>query len=137
MLETRKYKELEKRMHQLGVYEKDIKESFVRSSGPGGQNVNKTATCVVLHHVPSGIQVKCQEERSQRVNRHKARWIILEKIEQQNKAERLKLIQDREKQKRQRRKKPTLLKEEILEQKHRRSAKKTARRKIDNLDSDE
>lgn len=124
-------------MHQLGVYEKDIKESFVRSSGPGGQNVNKTATCVVLHHVPSGIQVKCQEERSQRINRHKARWIILEKIEQQNKAARLKLIQDREKQKRQRRKKPTLLKEEILEQKHRRSAKKTARRKIDNLDSDE
>lgn len=137
MLETRKYKELEKRMHQLGVYEKDLRESFVRSSGPGGQNVNKTATCVVLHHVPSGIQVKCQEERSQRVNRHKARWIILEKIEQQNKAERLKLIQDKEKQKRQRRKKPTLLKEEILEQKHRRSAKKTARRKIDKLDLDE
>lgn len=137
MLETRKYKELEKRMHKLGVYEKDLKESFVRSSGPGGQNVNKTATCVVLRHVPSGIQVKCQEERSQRVNRHKARWIILEKIEQQNKTEQLKIIQEKEKQKRQRRKKPTLLKEVILEQKHRQSAKKIARRKIDKIDLDE
>src|SRR3989338_7000838 len=136
MLETRKENELKRRMHQLGLYEKDFRESFVRSSGPGGQNVNKTATCVVLRHVPSGIQVKCQEERSQRLNRHKARWIILEKIEQQKKAQRLKLIQQKEKLRRQRRKRTTALKEEILERKHYHSSKKKARRKVDTRDLD-
>lgn len=131
MLETRKENELKRRMRQLGVYEKDFRESFVRSSGPGGQNVNKAATCVVLRHIPTGIQVKCQEERSQRLNRHKARWIILERIKQRKKAEWLKLIQQKEKLRRQRRKRTTALQEEILEQKHYRSSKKTARRKID------
>lgn len=131
MLETRKENELKRRMHQLGVYEKDFKETFVRSSGPGGQNVNKTSTCVVLRHIPTGIQVKCQQERSQRLNRHKARWIILEKIDQQKRAEHLKFIQQREKQRRQRRKRTTALKEAILEQKHYRSTKKASRRKVD------
>src|SRR3989338_2679814 len=136
MLETRKENELKRRMHQLGVYEKDLKEAFVRSSGPGGQNVNKTSTCVVLRHIPTGLQVKCQQERSQRLNRHKARWIILERIEQQKKAEQLKAIQQMEKQRRQRRKRTTALKEEVLAQKHYRSAQKASRRKIDitNLD---
>lgn len=131
MFDAKRDKELKKKMHQLGVYEKDIHETFVRASGPGGQKVNKASTCVMLHHVPTGIRVKCEEERSQRLNRHKARWLILEKIEGQQKAQRLKLIQQKEKQKRQRRKRTTALKEEILEQKHYQSAKKSARRKID------
>ena len=136
MLETRKENELKRRMHQLGVYEKDFRESFVRSSGPGGQNVNKTSTCVVLFHVPTGIRVKCQQERSQNLNRHKARRLILEKIEQEKKAQRLKLIQQKEKLRRQRRKRTTVLKEKILEQKHHRSAQKTARQKIDIRNAD-
>ncbi len=136
MLEIRKENELKRRMHQLGVYEKDFREAFVRSSGPGGQNVNKTSTCVVLCHVPTGIRVKCQEERSQRINRHKARRLILDKIEQQRKTERLKAIHQRAKERRQRRKRTTALKEEILEQKHHRSARKTSRRKIDITDPD-
>ncbi len=68
-------------MRALGVRERDLEEQFVRSSGAGGQKVNKTSTCVVLHHRPTGIRVKCQKERSQALNRFLARRILLDKIE--------------------------------------------------------
>ena len=76
-----KEKSLLERMQALGVREEDIEEQFVLSSGAGGQNVNKTSTCVVLHHRPTGIRVKCQRERSQALNRFLARRILLDKIE--------------------------------------------------------
>jgi protein subunit release factor B len=76
-----KEKFLSERMQALGVREQDIDEQFVRSSGAGGQKVNKTSTCVVLHHRPTGIRVKCQRERSQALNRFLARRILLDKIE--------------------------------------------------------
>jgi len=76
-----KEKSLFERMQALGVREEDIEEQFVRSSGAGGQKVNKTSTCVVLHHRPTGIRVKCQRERSQVLNRFLARRILLDKIE--------------------------------------------------------
>lgn len=69
------------RMAKLGINESDIKEHFVRSSGAGGQNVNKISSCVVLKHLPSGIEVKCQIERSQALNRFLARRILVEKLE--------------------------------------------------------
>ena len=69
------------RMRALGVREEDLEEHFVRSGGPGGQNVNKVSTCVVLRHRPTGLQVKCQRERSQALNRFLARRELLDKIE--------------------------------------------------------
>jgi protein subunit release factor B len=80
---ARKKNELEERMRRLGIRPEDIAESFVRSSGPGGQKVNKSSTCVVLLHRPTGIQVKCQTERSQVLNRFLARRMLLDKIERQ------------------------------------------------------
>jgi len=76
-------KELRRAMLRLKIFEKDIKETFTRSSGPGGQNVNKVSTCVLLHHIPTGIQVKSQQDRSQGLNRYTARCQLIRKIEEQ------------------------------------------------------
>src|SRR5690349_5292778 len=73
--------EFRKRLATLGVRESDIEETFVRSGGHGGQNVNKTSTCVMLLHRPSGLQVKCQTSRHQALNRSIARRLLLDKIE--------------------------------------------------------
>ncbi len=72
---------LRQKMSGLGIKESDINEEFIRSSGPGGQNVNKTSTCVYLKHKPTGIEVKCQKSRSQSLNRFLARQILVNKIE--------------------------------------------------------
>jgi len=71
---------LKKRMEVLGIHEEDIEEKFIRSSGSGGQKVNKTSTCVYLRHIPTGIEVKCMKERSQSLNRFLARRELVEKI---------------------------------------------------------
>lgn len=129
-VQTEQDKELRRRMRKAGIFEKDLQESFVHSSGPGGQNVNKVATCVVLHHCPTGIIVKCQQERLQRQNRYHARAILLEKILRRHQAEARKAIQLREKKKRQNRKRSRKAKEIMLDEKHRQAEKKQNRRKV-------
>ncbi|HOH73992.1 MAG TPA: peptide chain release factor-like protein, partial [Syntrophales bacterium] len=107
------------RMAALGVTEDEFRETFVRSSGPGGQKVNKTATCVHLVHLPTGLAVKCQQERSQALNRFLARRLLLDRIERLRKglveAEKAR----REKIRRQKRKRSQRAKEKILQDKHR------------------
>jgi protein subunit release factor B len=76
-----KNKLLREHMEALGILEKDIEEKFIRSSGHGGQNVNKTSTCVYLKHLPTGIEVKCMKDRSQSINRFLARRELVKKIE--------------------------------------------------------
>src|SRR5438105_2234688 len=76
-----KEQQLKERMAALGVREADLEESFVRSAGHGGQNVNKTSTCVMLLHRPTRLQVKCQATRQQGLNRFIARRLLLDKIE--------------------------------------------------------
>lgn len=129
-----KEKRLLEEMSRLGIRQEDIEESFVRSKGPGGQNVNKTSTCVYLRHIPTGIKVKCQQERSQALNRYIAREILLKKIE----ASMLKNLSEKkqyvEKMRRQKRKRPKKLKLKILEEKRRQSQKKTLRGKIRHIE---
>ena len=108
----------------------DVVESFIRSSGPGGQNVNKVATCVALIHKPSGILIKCQEFRSQYKNRERA-WELLREalLERQEKA-RLFRQAKREKIRRQNRKRSLSAKERILENKKKNTFKKINRKKL-------
>ena len=125
-----KIKALTERMANLGVSENEIAESFIRSSGPGGQKVNKSSTCVHLMHIPTGLSVKCQRERSQGLNRFLARRLLLDKIEAQQKgfAEEKKKL--REKIRRQKRKRSKKTKEKILAAKHKRSEIKAMRGKV-------
>ncbi len=122
-----KQEELLKKMHQLGVYEKDIIEKFIRSQGKGGQKVNKTASCVYLKHKPSGIEVKCQRERSQVLNRFLARRILVNKIETLIKGKASAEQKKIEKIKRQKRKRSKRAKEKVLKDKAKRSQKKEQR----------
>lgn len=119
---------LARRMAALGVKEADLDESFVRSGGHGGQNVNKVSTCVMLVHRPTGIQVKCQESRQQGLNRIAARRMLLDKIEAERKgradAERARV----EKLRRQKRKRSQGAKNRMLADKSRRADKKKSRR---------
>lgn len=123
-----KQEALQRRMESLGIYEKDILEKFVRSSGRGGQKVNKTSTCVYLKHIPTQIEVKCQQERSQALNRFLARRILADKIEAMIKGKESEEQQKIEKIRRQKRKRSKRAKLRMLEEKKKHSQKKEARR---------
>ncbi|MEW6068674.1 MAG: peptide chain release factor-like protein [Nitrospirota bacterium] len=122
-----KEKFLKEKLKALNIREEDIKESFIRSRGRGGQNVNKTSTCVYLRHVPTGVEVKCQKERSQALNRYHARVILAKKIEQLIKGKESEETKMIEKIRRQKRKRSKRAKEKMLAEKKVISEKKKLR----------
>ena len=117
-------------MAALGVSEADIAESFVRSGGHGGQNVNKVSTCVMLLHPPTGVSVKCQATRQQGLNRYLARRLLLDKIEEKQNGFIVARRAEIEKIRRQKRKRSRRAKNKMLADKSRRSDQKAARRPV-------
>lgn len=117
-------------MRRLNIRAGDLEERFVLSSGKGGQNVNKTATCVWLCHRLSGISVKCHRERTQNANRILARLLLIEKIEAQRKKLKEAYLAGEAKQRRQKARRLWKVKEAILNTKRHNSLRKESRRKI-------
>jgi len=117
-------------MRKLDISESDLREIFARSSGPGGQNVNKVSTAVTLRHLPTGISVTVQDSRSQAVNRRLARERMLEAIESVRERQRMTEIATHEKERRRKSPRPPALKRKILESKRKRGELKKQRTKI-------
>jgi len=116
------------KMDLLGIKETDLEEKFIRSSKKGGQKVNKTSSCVYLKHKPTGIEVKCQEERSQALNRFFARRILVNKIESLALGKKAQAQKEIEKIRRQKRKRSRRAKDKMLRYKKIRSEKKELRK---------
>jgi protein subunit release factor B len=128
MISTEKQLELQERMERLGIREDDLVEKFILGSGKGGQKINKTSSCVYLKHLPSGIEIKCQKERSRELNRFYARRDLCEKIEYsllKEKSEKQKEIAKIRRQKKRRTRKTQV---KLIEQKRQRSFIKSLRK---------
>ena len=121
---------LQRRMAKLKIHEDDLVEQFTRGTGAGGQKINKTSSTVQLKHAPSGLEVRCQRERSQSANRYWARVEICDRLEERKAAAKLEAQNEREKERRQKRKRPRGLKEKILKTKHKRSDVKSKRGRV-------
>ncbi len=118
---------LERRMAALGIREEDLRESFGTSPGKGGQNVNKVSTCVLLVHEPSGVAIKCQQERSQGLNRYLARKLLADKVEAAQLGVESRRQQEAERIRRQKRRRSRRARNRMLADKHARAAVKSLR----------
>ncbi|MCL4557223.1 MAG: peptide chain release factor-like protein [Deltaproteobacteria bacterium] len=134
MINKNKEKGLMERMGALGIREEDIVEKFIRSRGHGGQNINKTSSCVYLKHVPTGIEVKMQKDRSQSVNRFLARRLLANKVEDLVLGEKSLVRQEIERIRRQKRKRSRRAQERILKNKKIESVKKGLRGNVHETD---
>ncbi len=120
---------LRARMQRLRILEDDLEESFIRGTGAGGQKINKTSSTVVLRHIPSGVEVRCQRERSQSQNRHVARVELCDRLEAIFAAAKLEVQNAREKTRRQNRPRPRGVKKQMVKAKRHRGAIKLKRGK--------
>jgi protein subunit release factor B len=118
---------LNARMRSLRIREEDLEETFIRGTGAGGQKINKTSSTVVLRHIPTGIEVRCQRERSQSQNRILAREELCERIAARRAAEKLEAQNEKEKARRQNRPRPRSLKKKLVKSKRHRSGIKQNR----------
>ncbi len=126
-MRPQKSAELAKRMEALGIHEEDLLEKFILGSGSGGQKINKTSSCVYLKHLPTGIEIKCQRERSRELNRYYARKELCERIEEQVLQKKSARQQQIEKIRRQKRRRSRRSKEKMLADKKQHSTVKTLR----------
>lgn len=131
MVRPEKEKILIELMKKLEISEDDIVEKFIRAGGKGGQKINKTSVCVYMKHIPTGIEVKVQKERSQSVNRFLAKRLLLEKIEEQRLGRESKRNKEIEKIRRQKRKRSKRSQEKILQDKKEQSEKKEFRKPVE------
>jgi protein subunit release factor B len=127
VLSKEKEAELQTRMERLGIKEEDLLEKFILGSGSGGQKINKTSSCVYIKHLPTGLEVKCQKDRSRAMNRFLARRELCEKLEEQISGEKSKKQMAFEKIRRQKRRRSRKSKEKMLTEKRKHSEKKNLR----------
>lgn len=125
-----KLDELNARMTRLGILEEELEERFIIGSGKGGQKVNKTASCVYLKHPPSGIEVKCQRDRSQAMNRYFARRELCDQLAERQTGEKSRKRQEQEKIRRQKRRRSRRAKNRMLDDKRKQGEKKDRRRQV-------
>lgn len=128
MASKEKHDQLHLRMEKLGILDADLVEKFILGSGSGGQKINKTSSCVYLKHVPTSIEIKCQQHRSQEMNRFTARRELCDKVEELLFKEKSKRQQEFEKIRRQKQRRSRRSKEKMMDDKSQHAKKKSFRR---------
>jgi len=134
MISKEKVEELHRRMETLGIHESDLIEKFILGSGKGGQKVNKTSSCVYLKHIPTGIEVKCQQDRSRELNRYIARRELCDRFESQINKVKSQKQQQMEKIRRQKRRRSRRSKDKMLSNKKHHGEKKSQRQTPQSFD---